>query len=87
MNREVLRKQFSALLMNTNNENHLKCNIIIGTDEAMGLSTLQMSKVIGIFQDPIEGIICFCIEGNYIMEFDDMETNDLINILNELKEL
>ena len=86
MDREVLRRHFSALLMNTNNENHLKCNIIINTDEAVGLSTLQMLKVIGCFQDPIEGIICFYIEGNCVIEFDDMATNDLINILNTLKE-
>lgn len=83
MDREILRKHFSALLMET--DNHLKCNIIINEDEAVGLSTLQMDKVIGIFQNPIERIICFYIEGDCIVEFDDMATNDLINILNELK--
>lgn len=83
MDREILRKHFSALLMET--DNHLKCNIIINEDEVVGLSTLQMDKVIGIFQNPIEGIICFYIEGDCIIEFDDMATNDLINILNELK--
>ena len=43
MNREILRKLFSALLINTDNENHLKCDIIINTDDAVGLSTLQMN--------------------------------------------
>ena len=83
--RENLRRHFSALLMNTDNENHLKCNITI-EDSAMGLSTLQMPKVIGAFQDPKEGIICFYIEGDCIVDFDDMEYNDLINIFNTLKE-
>ena len=84
MDREILRRHFSALLMNTDNENHLKCNITI-EDDAMGLSTLQMPKVIGVFQDPKEGIIFFYIEGDCIVEFDDMADNDLINILNTLK--
>jgi hypothetical protein len=86
MEREILRRHFSALLMNTDNEHHLKCEIIIGENEAMGLSTLQMPRVIGVFQEPTEGIIWFYIEGDCLVEFDDMETNDLINILNTLKE-
>ena len=77
MDREILRRHFSALLMNTDNEHHLKC--------AIGLSTLQMPKVIGAFQDQKEGIIFFYIEGDCIVEFDDMADNDLINILNTLK--
>ena len=72
--------------MNTDNENHLKCNIPIGERDAMGLSTLQIPKVIGAFQEIKEGIIFFYIEGDCIVEFDDMETDDLINILNTLKE-
>ena len=85
MNREILRRHFSALLMETDNENHLKCDIIIGENDAVGLSTLQMPRVVGAFQDPKEGIICFYIEGDCIVEFDDMGTDDLINILNTLK--
>ena len=86
MDREILRRHFSALLMNTDNEHHLKCNIIIGEDEAMGLSISQMPRVIGVFQEPTEGIIWFYIEGDCLVEFDDMADNDLINILNTLKE-
>ena len=41
MDREILRRHFSALLMETDNEKHLKCDIIIGENEAMGLSTLK----------------------------------------------
>ena len=42
MNREILRKHFSALLMNTDNENHLKCDIIINTDDAVGYFTNEL---------------------------------------------
>jgi hypothetical protein len=86
MDREILRRHFSALLMETDNEKHLKCDIIIGENDAMGLSTLQMPRVVGAFQDEKEGIICFYIEGDCIVEVDDMGTDDLINILTVLKE-
>ena len=72
--------------MHTDSENPMKCNIIIGENEAMGLSTLDMPRVINVFQDPKEGIIYFYIYGDCIIEFDDMETEDLLKIFNELKE-
>lgn len=72
--------------MHTDSENPMKCNIIIGENEAMGLSTLEMPRVINVFQDPKEGIIYFYIYGDCIIEFDDMETEDLLKIFNELKE-
>ena len=72
--------------MHTDSENPMKCNIIIGVNEAMGLSTLDMPRVINVFQDPKEGIIYFYIYGDCIIEFDDMETEDLLKIFNELKE-
>lgn len=72
--------------MHTDSENPMKCDIIIGENEVMGLSTLQMPRVINVFQDPKEGIIYFYIYGDCIIEFDDMETEDLLKIFNELKE-
>ena len=85
MDREILRRHFSALLMNTDEDNLMECNITL-EDGAMGLSTLQMPQVIGAFQDPKEGIILFQIYGcDDDVDFDDMAENDLINILNTLK--
>lgn len=72
--------------MHTDSENPMKCDIIIGENETMGLSTLQMPRVINVFQDPKEGIIYFYIYGDCIIEFDDIETEDLLKIFNELKE-
>lgn len=77
MDREILRRHFSALLMNTDNEHHLKFTIKNDKDREFFISA---------FQDTKEGIIYFCIEGDCIVEFDDMGTDDLINILNTLKE-
>lgn len=85
MDREILRRHFSALLMDTDNEHHLKCEIVL-EDEAMGLCDALKARVVGAFQDTIEGIIYFYIDGDCVVEFDDMATNDLINILNTLKE-
>ena len=72
--------------MHTDSENSMKCDVIIGENDVMGLSTLQMPRVINVFQDPKEGIIYFYIYGDCIIEFDDMETEDLLKIFNELKE-
>ena len=72
--------------MHTDSENPMKCDVIIGENDVMGLSTLQMPRVINVFQDPKEGIIYFYIYGDCIIEFDDMETEDLLKIFNELKE-
>lgn len=77
MDREILRRHFSALLMDTNNEHHLKCTINDSKDRELSLSAFQDSK---------EGIIFFCLYGDCIVEFDDLETDDLIVIFNTLKE-
>ena len=77
MDREILRKHFSALLINTDFEHHLKCKVHIGNDD---------TTLIGIFKDQTDNNIYFYIYGDCIVEFDDMATNNLINILNALKE-
>ena len=84
MYRESLRRKFSALLMNTDEQHPMSCEVLL-EEEIFGLSTLQIPKCIGVFQEPKEGIICFIIE--YFenpVEFDDMFLTDLINIYNEL---
>lgn len=56
MNKEELRHNLS-LLMDTNINNPINCDIIIGEKEAIGLSSLEMPRIISIFQEPFEGII------------------------------
>lgn len=86
MNRETIRKKLSVILIDTSEENQLKCNIQIGEKEAVGISTLELPTIISIFQQPEEGIIWFEIEGyeNYL-EFDEIPKYDLINVLKFLR--
>lgn len=81
MNRENIRKQLSAMLMDTNEEQPLDCNILIGQDEVFGLSTLQMPKIYKLFQQPSEGIIWAVIEGyEHPVEFDNLTDYDVNQI-------
>lgn len=73
MDKEELRHNLSLLLMDTNITNPVNCDIIIGEKEAIGLSSLEMPKIVSIFQEPSEGIIWFQIEGiDELKEFDDI---------------
>lgn len=81
MNRENIRRKLSAILMDTKEEHPLDCNILIGQDEVFGLSSLQMPKIIRLFQQPSEGIIWAVIEGyEQPVEFDDLTDDDVKNI-------
>lgn len=85
MTKEQLRHKLSAILMDTCEEKPMHCNIVIGEEQAMGLSSLLMPIVTGAFQLPSEGIIYFNIQGfNEPVEFDDMHKKDLILIYNAL---
>lgn len=82
MGLEEIRHKLSAILINTDENNPLKCDIYIGEEESQGLSTLQMTHIIEIFQLPKEGIIYFKLEGySDFLEFDELSKSDLINIL------
>ena len=86
MRRETLRHKLSAILMDTCEEKPIHCNIVIGEEQAMGLSSLQMPTVISAFQLPSEGIIYFNIEGFHEpVEFDDLHIKDLMKIFEELQ--
>lgn len=82
---DELRKKFSALLADYGESNPLKCHIIIGQSEAMGIIEAQMPLVTGMFQTDKEGIIWFDIKGmEDYMEFDDIPIEDLKHIYEEL---
>lgn len=81
--REKLRRRLSAILMDTDEQHPLECNILIGESEAQGLSSLELPLVTSVFQQPSEGIIWFNIYGcKDPIEFDDMNLEDIINIIN-----
>ena len=83
MKREDLRHKLSAILMDTDEQHPLECNVLIGESKAQGLSSLELPLVTSVFQQPSEGIIWFNIYGcKYPIEFDDMNLEDIINIIN-----
>lgn len=85
MTREQLRHRLSAILMDTDEQHPIECNITIGEEEAMGISSLKLPTITSAFQLPSEGIIYFNIEGlKEPIEFDDIHKKDLIKILNAL---
>lgn len=84
MDREIIRRVLSAFLMDTNETNTYQCNITIGN--SYGLSSLDLPIIINMFQDPIEGIIYFYLQGDCLIEFDDIETEDLISICNQINQ-
>lgn len=61
--------RISAQLMDTDEENHCSCYIILSTPEDQGLSENDKNVMTEIWQHPTEGIITFKIEGND-SEFD-----------------
>lgn len=85
--REMLRNYFSRNLMNTNQDNIIKCYFALETDEAFGLSTLQMPWVKGMWQHPSEGYIVFSFEGGQEMEMDDLSVEELMKILENVHKL
>lgn len=90
--REEIRHKISAILMDTDEENQMKCEICIENDEACGLSTLEMDWIDSCFQVPCEGTIWFHYQGydNFITgeknykNFDEIDTKDLKIILDGL---
>ena len=84
-NIESYRKILSKKLMDTNEKNQLKVYIPLENNESIGLSSLELPTVIGMWQHPSEGIIYFKFEGqNDYVEFDDMEFEDIKQIIKEL---
>lgn len=85
--KERLRKEISKFLIDTDENHPLKCNVIIGEDEAFGLSSLQLPRICELFQIPGEGIIYYKLEGtNDFEEIETLTKSDLTNVLNYLEE-
>lgn len=64
--------------MDTDENNIVYCHIIIGEDEAVGLSTLEMPTICKIYQQQGEGIIWFQYYGQEEWhELDSLSTNDI----------
>lgn len=82
--REEIRHYLSAVLMNTNEDHPMFVDITLDIDDYSGLSTLEMPRVTDCWQHPTEGLIYFDIDGCGCLNFDDMRTQELIVILEEI---
>ena len=89
MIKESIRKYLSRLLINTSEDNPLKCKICLTNEEGFGLSTLNYPWIYEIWQHPTEGIIYFNYDpdGEDLVEFDHMWVEDLVTICKELGEM
>jgi len=61
--RESIRHQVSLLLDGTDIDRPLDCDIIVGEDEACGLSSLELPNIVKCHQIPGDGTMWFHIEG------------------------
>lgn len=83
--REEIRHYLSAVLMDNDEKHPLSVDITLDTDDYSGLSTLDMPRVTKCWQHPTEGWICFEIDGyGCLVDFDNMRTQELIVILEEI---
>lgn len=81
---EAIRQNLSRILMDTNEDNKITCNIILEA-EAMGLSDLEKTNIVSAWQEPTEGTIWFNIYGsNEEINLDDIALEDQVIIVNEL---
>ena len=81
--RQMIRFYFSRHLMFTSEDNQMKVDILLETDETFGLSTNDMLRIVSIWQHPSEGIITFVLNGGEEIDFDDIETSTLLNVMTE----
>ena len=82
--RECLRHKFSALLADTDEEHPKSCNVTLDA-EAQGLSEAEKARVTSCFQFE-DGTIWFNVNTmDEPIDFDDMETEDLRKIYNEME--
>ena len=84
---EQYRHELSAILMDTDEQHPLKCDVLIG--EAVGnvLSSLKLPRVVSAYQLPSEGMMYFNFEGaDEPLEFDALWPEDMNVILGYYKD-
>ena len=81
---EAIRQNLSRLLMCTNKNNKMDCDIIL-ENEVMSLSDLEKTNIISAWQQQTEGTIWFNIYGyDDEINLDDIALEDQVIIVNEL---
>lgn len=90
--REDLRRKISCILMDTDEDNQMKCDITIEPEDTSGLGSALWPTIDRCYQIPGEGTIWFHIEGHIdprnwedvYINFDDIDTKDLQYIYEQL---
>lgn len=82
--RQRIRDKFSFLLANTSEEKPKHCNISVSLHEATQYLPEEIITFTEIWQHPTEGWITFGYE-NVSMDFDDVKTDVLIQILKKIE--
>ena len=83
--REEIRHHISAILIDTDEEHPMKTDIAICVDKYYPVAYLDAPHITKCWQHPTEGLIYFHIEGfEFPIHFDDMTTEELITILEEI---
>lgn len=83
--REMIRHFLSRKLMDTSEDNKLRCDIALDTHECFGLSSLNMPWVTSMWQHPTEGYITFDLDdGRGVRDFDELTTEDLVTIIERI---
>ena len=83
--REMIRLHLSSLLIDTNEDNKFECDVALDTRDCCGLSSLEMPWVTAIWQHPTEGWITFVIDERSERDFDEMSTEELMQVVSALK--
>lgn len=82
--REMIRMYLSKRLMDTSEGNKLECDIALDTKDCCGLSSLDMPWIIAMWQHPTEGCITFLTDTRRKRDFDDMDTEELMIIVDAI---
>lgn len=82
----LIHDKMSAILMDYTEHRPLGCDICLEYKGAMGLSSLDMPWITKVWQHPNEGWIVFETDHGSKYDFDQLETYQLLDVLEELIE-
>lgn len=75
-------KQLKKLLTHHDVNNPFKCNIILGEEEAFGISSQQLPVILNIYMH--SDVIYLYLLGDCIIELNDLDKQDILYIYNSL---
>ena len=83
---EMVRKSLSRMLMNTDKSKTYACSFALESDKTVGMSSLDMPWVEGMWQDEITGDIWFKMDySGGRLHFDDLSISEILCVANAVK--